>query len=214
MKHSSLVVQSLANTNSNIFNIAGIKEKQEKQHGTCTHSRVRIISNTYKIYNFKLLQEKSFSTAGAPAAINPFHSLGGDLMQSYASQSARRRSKATKRVENPPHSLQFLDLTLGSVPTAHPYGPMSGRNLEQSSHTQSSHTLCGHNDECGPLALHPFCVRHCSNKHIIYERKTNCFTAGECWISRGEKWSSIITTIYHNLNWGDLGFILKCAFRY
>ena len=42
MKHSSLVVKALSNTNSNIFNIAGIKEKEaQSEHGTCNHARVR-----------------------------------------------------------------------------------------------------------------------------------------------------------------------------
>ena len=126
------------------------------------------------------LQKRSFSTAGVPVGIIPFHSLGGDLIQSYASHSARRRSQDTNHGETPNQSLQFLDLTLGSMQASNPYGPMSGNNLSQASYAQSSHTLCGHSDECGPLSLHPYCVRHCSNKHITYESKTNCFTAGDC----------------------------------
>ena len=128
---------------------------------------------------FTILQRGSFSTAGVPGAINPFHSLGGDLMQSYASQSARGRSTSPdtnmmRRVEQPTQSLQFLDLT------GDPYGPMSGHNLSRGSHTQSNHTLCGHTDDCGPLARHPYCHMHCTNKHITYESKTNCFSVGDC----------------------------------
>ena len=97
--------------------------------------------------------------AGAPATITPHN------------YQAQRTDK---------QSLHFLDLTQGVGGGGggdDPYGPMGGHNL---SHAQSSHTLCGENDDCGPLALHPYCARHCSAKHITYESSHNCFTARDC----------------------------------
>ena len=40
VKHSSLVVQALAKTNSNIFNISGIKQKPDINPVKCAHGRV------------------------------------------------------------------------------------------------------------------------------------------------------------------------------
>ena len=88
------------------------------------------------------------------------------------------------RTDGVTQSLQFLDLTQavgggggGGGGGGDPYGPMGGHNL---SHIQSSHILCGDNDECGPLALHPYCAKHCSSQHITYESSHNCFTARDC----------------------------------
>ena len=101
------------------------------------------------------------------------YSTAGDSLAPFNSQK--------NRTQGVPQTLQFLDLTQGVVGGGgggDPYGPMGGHNL---SHAQSSHTLCGENDDCGPLALHPYCARHCSAKHITYESSHNCFTARDCW---------------------------------
>ena len=61
---------------------------------------------------------------------------------------------------------------------------MSGPDLSTShlgSLARSSHSLCLESDQCGPLASHPYCVTHCTAKHITYQSTANnCFGSLQC----------------------------------
>lgn len=168
VKPSSLVAKALYNTNSNLFNVAGIQKGQSKNDQmACPHGRKRSITNPSAI-----------PLTGA--------NLAGDLIMQSRGPSPMFRQGG--------NGMEYLDLT------SDPYGPMSGPlppplplpaqirhrstgNMVISSTatmTRSSHSLCGDTDVCGPLASHPYCATHCTNKHITYQSNSNCFGNLQC----------------------------------
>ena len=140
-------------------------------------------------FNSSLLQKRSISNPAAIPLVGGVTMAGDLIMQSRGPSPMFR-----------PGNMEYLDLT------SDPYGPMSGPlppalplpaqlRLRSAGHvssdnvvvtsghntiTRSSHSLCGDTDICGPLASHPYCATHCTNKHITYQSNNSCFGSLQC----------------------------------
>ena len=122
-------------------------------------------------------------------------------MQPHSRQSVRRRSRTPDLAASASRPLQVLDLTQVATP----------RNDNRRDHMSqesllASHSECLAREECGPLAFHPYCPTHCTNRHITYESNTHCFSAPKCWRQiiwkafKWEKWNALKFFI-HGCQW-------------
>ena len=110
VKPASLVAKALYNTNSNLFNVAGIQKQTNTDQTACPHGRVTIPSSLRHTVPI-LSQKRSISLAVTPVP------LAGAGAGGAAADEVALRSRQLSPGFRPS---EYLDLTTD------PYGPMSG----------------------------------------------------------------------------------------
>ena len=156
-KDSSMVVKALANTNSNIFKIAGMQQEVDRTLAVVSIKRSEVENNNY--LKFQTGKDKL-----SLKHLRPLTPLLTSHTFSITPNVGVLRKKLAAPTTTQTQSIQLLDLTSG-----HPYRSLSEQNLPIH---QSHYSLCGDSDQshdpCCATAKHPYCSLHCTNKHITY----------------------------------------------
>jgi len=146
VKAKSLVAQALTNTNSNIFNIAGVAPSGPP----CAH-------------------QKPGGRVGPPplpVPPRPPTIVGGPLPCLGVDSRGPSANSG---------SLRFLDLGDAGGPRD-PYGPMGAPMASQLVSRSLANVAKVPSDSCGPFSKHSYCDLHCQTRHITYSSNSNCFT--------------------------------------